>query len=179
MNKENRKRNIILTSIILPLIVGILVEIFTSVEIINFLISIIKYIGAFFIIEFSISVWLFLIIIITSIGIGAGVLLFINRTPQKETHKYYRRDRIFGIDWQWDWYLRDVTNLIPLCPQCSYQPEIERENVPSTYSDKAKIYCENCGFRKKWDVQPAKLKERVTKEIHRKLRTGEYKASIP
>ncbi|WP_069131024.1 hypothetical protein [Rhodohalobacter halophilus] len=173
MNKENRKKNLIITGIILPLIVGIFVEVFTTVEVVNYLFCTLIYIGGLFIASFSISVWLFILIVILSIGLGAGVVLLNVRTTQENSYQDYTIDRILGIDWEWSWYLGDVTGLIPLCPECSYQPVIRNEyTVP--YREISSIECENCSFNKKLDVHPGKLEERVIKEIHRKIRTGEY-----
>ena len=103
----------------------------------------------------------------------------VQETESEDDHKTYTKDRIFGSDWQWDWqYDGAIINLVPLCPNCSYQPDLERYKYGSLHAEKIglKIECKKCGFERGWQDNPKNVLKEVRKEIQRRVRTGEYKA---
>ncbi len=67
-----------------------------------------------------------------------------------------------------------MANLVPLCPECSYQPFLELDYNHKHLSECSKIRCDNCGFEKEFQYRPERLKQKVIREIHRRIRKGEY-----
>ena len=98
----------------------------------------------------------------------------------------YTSDQIAEINWEWKWGKSGVEKLTPLCPRCSYEPDLRpeptgynplvrlRENPPPKprYTE---MICDNCGFTKRWDKPPEQFLKHVRREIDRRKRIGERK----
>lgn len=172
---ENKQKTLLTTGLLLPVIAGIIVEIFTSVEIVKPVLGFLKHLFCLLIIPLDIPVWLLLVIVLSTISITWISYFLINRDKKPE-YESYTSDRIYEVDWIWDWLDGEIINLVALCPECSYQPFIER-GFEQYLAQSSEVNCDNCGFHQVWQYSPDTLRSRVVREIHRKIRTDEYKAA--
>ncbi len=105
-----------------------------------------------------------------------GAIKSVDRPTNPE---HYRTDSVFGLDWQWDWGLRagEFDSLIAVCPKCKYQLDLKplkNPFAPHFRSCETTTKCDHCAFEITIHVPWDEITPRVTKEIHRKVRTGEY-----
>jgi hypothetical protein len=86
----------------------------------------------------------------------------------------YTSDDLFGVHWRWNYnYHNEVSDLCGFCPACDLQ----------VYPDSLAVFpgvryrCDDCGWTR--DFPPsAEVTDRVIREIHRKLRSGEWMTSV-
>lgn len=185
MSKKNK--NWLSKGLILPVfatvIAGILVEVFTSDIFFGPVLDFARFIESLFDTKLLIPLWLLTLIIIGVIYSTTKLIAYLNKDTVPD-YKSYTNDRIFGVDWQWKWIGDRIDSLVALCPECAYQPKVEEtynfdlENESSGLQSSSKMVCDNCGFEQVWQDSPEYLKNRATREIHRKIRTGEYKSTI-
>jgi hypothetical protein len=168
-----KSKSLLFTGLLLPILAGILVELFTSISVLSFVLNVFRAIFNFFGITFSVPLWILILIFL----LGVIVPIIISgrkKTPSLESS--YTNDNIYGINWQWHYYSGDIFGLVPICPRCKYQPPIRRFDIGGfqAASEGTLIQCDHCGFKKQFDFPPEILEDRITREIHRKIRTGEY-----
>jgi hypothetical protein len=96
----------------------------------------------------------------------------------------YRRDKIFGINWSWDWSKPNlyndkysIRNIHPRCPSCNSSLEL------NDYSG-ILVHCINDECEWSWNQQgsfenrishSSQLNQKVINVIDRKVHNGEYK----
>jgi hypothetical protein len=182
MSSENKTRNGIITGLILPIIAGLVVEFVSSIPIFEptffFFVNLLAF-------DLSIPFWLLVLIIGSIILITKKTYDYLNKEDSEPNYKNYTFDEISGINWQWDWDGRKMENLVPLCPECSYQPFLELDFNLNHITDEdfrksiraSLVKCDSCDFEKKFQYEPEILKSKVTREIHRRIRKGEYETA--
>ena len=175
----NKSKSLLLTGLVLPVIAGVIVQIFTSINILGFIFNCFKAVFAFFETALSVPLWGLILLLIA--GIVVPRILASKKKPQNQSsYTRYTYDRILGVNWQWRYSHGDVVALVPICPNCSYQPPIQMF-YPGGYiaaGENSLIQCDHCGFKIQFDYPPEILTDRIEREIHRKIRTGEYVNSI-
>jgi hypothetical protein len=80
---------------------------------------------------------------------------------------------VLGIKWTWRWSGNriDEDSLGPLCPRCDY----DLRRIASTYNwEDASLKCDHCGEEWHFQFKMPRLLDRVLREIHRRLRKGEW-----
>ena len=164
--------------LVIPVVVGVLVVAFTDVEVFSMLGRGIKAVGKFFLDPVSIPLWLVILLLIAGVG---GVLVlgwawFIVWRDEVDVPEHYSftKLRFLGVDWEWTWYAGDIGNPLMLCPSCKNQLDFKEE----FHSVEARTECENCGAVERLGARGEEVSKRVYKEIHRLVRTGEYKKTI-
>ena len=148
-------------------IVGVILSVFTKMNLLSTLAGVAAGIARLAIRPVTLAVWK-IVLLAAAPAIMAVVL--VRRRAKKRDYRSYTQDRIADILWQWEWRADRTKPLIPLCPKCQYQA-----NVAVTPSSGCTISCPNCGFRKEFDRHLNVLLDMVEKEIHRRVRTGEYR----
>ena len=154
MKSGDTRKTLLLTGILLPVIAGVIVELFTSVEVLKGIARAGKALWTF--ISHPVELPLWSIVLLPLLGIlVAGVFIYVwqsttARTQPSARHNLYTQDRILEVDWKWEWMLGKVGNLVPLCPKCSYQPDLSIDYRGGAYLDGSMIRCDNCGFAHSW-----------------------------
>lgn len=173
----------LIVGVISSVIGGILLEIFTTLQILATIKSIAISFGNIFTYTITIPVWGVLFLLFITYLVYIGIMYAKKKSSNTLTKEDYIQDNIFSIDWQWNWAFDGINNLTPLCPECSYQlnlsPTIDRTKL-SKGADfiMTKVECDHCGFKKEINDEIDRLKHKVIKEIHRKIRTEEFKEII-
>lgn len=138
-------------------------------------------ISGYFVNVFFIPLWL-LIILVLCLAVGTGFLLNYYRTRQhleinNELYRKYVNDHILGTFWQWSWQKRRIQTLKPFCPKCSSEVSINNF-LANPYEYKSVLKCDNCAFKKEYDIPKSILTKKIQKEIKRRIKTGEYTKQI-
>jgi hypothetical protein len=162
----------VLGAIILALISGI-VEFFTKVKPLTCIFNLLKQFIIIFAYKITIPIWgLILIALPTIFFIVIFIIILISKPPPRLiSWQDYKMDNIDGIKWVWSWYRNDVSDLIALCPVCMC--ELESKQHP--YKLGTDLYCQKCDKYIDLNTSMNEFKEKVKKEIRRRVRTGEYK----
>ena len=176
MKEGSTKKKWWWTSLFLPVVVGLIVEVFTDVEVLSTLWGLVNTIGTT-----PIPLWLAILLVVAGVGAVFGWAWFMRWLHYVEVHEVdvpehysFTKLRLLGIDWEWEWYAGDITNLLILCPNC--KNELELRSQGSGYKDLT--MCENCGFVELFEVEKVEVVKRAYKEIRRLVRTGEYKKRL-
>ena len=163
-----------------PLVVGLLLNWLTPVDVPGALWSAIRWFFGLFLITFTLPIWAILLLMLAIplvFGIGL-VLIFVFRRPQRSSPAYtsYTSDDFFGVSWHWSYLggrLSDET-IMPRCPGCktildaTYEPG-------DVIAGHITLVCHHCGFRKRLKFDRDTVLDRVKREIDRKIVSGEYK----
>lgn len=125
--------------------------------------------------QIGVPLWLVLLLIasITTIGIYRFKTSSSSTNHQfQESREAYTKDKVFEIDWEWNWDSSIIQNLTPICPQCSNELIIETRNWD--YGQKSFretfIECDNCDFEMKSNRERDLIFQNVMKEIERRYR---------
>lgn len=100
---------------------------------------------------------------------------------RKDNHNRFNQFSFLGSVWRWNGISSLPYGLRPYCPMCDTM--LVYENTGGYYSGEDKrvtLHCERC--RTSPVVEPGDmnyLRERVTREIDRLLRTGEWRGHVP
>ncbi len=103
-----------------------------------------------------------------------------NERPQTSPRNY-TRDEVFGINWMWKWSgpnktTLDEHDLLALCPHCSMEFQLESGQLGGSPRDFADyLDCKGCNTRHQIPCCRMELRNRVCKELIRRVRTGLYK----
>ena len=100
-------------------------------------------------------------------------LLFHNN----KSFENYRSDTFFEVLWEWDYDFGEIykEGIKARCPHCKTILKIDENR---TYNIVTITKCTHCGFHKKFTFGSHELRDRVIKEIDRKITTGEYKKIV-
>ena len=130
------------------------------------------------IIDIQLPHWLFIVLLVFP---TVSVIKFIaklnkNSHAQKIDYHNYRQDIIFGIKWRWRYSSIDdgIMELTAFCTDCDFQVYPQRT---SSYQivDNIGFKCEDCGKElETFEFNYAVLEDKVTRKIHKYLRTGEW-----
>ena len=105
---------------------------------------------------------------------------FLSRKPSAPpgSNEYeYRKDSFFGVTWRWEYGQHGVFNVVPFCPMCDMQIRPSLDYVGS-FEHRTGYNCDNCGHQTSVDGQHEYIEDQVTRQIHRKLRSGEWKRVV-
>ena len=160
--------------LLLPVVVGLLVNWLTSIDIPGSAWAIIKWVGSLFVLKFTLPIWaiLFLLLILPTLILVTKALL---RSHTGNSHKNYLSDTFFEILWFWRYVggrLYDE-NFVPRCPNCMYILQPIEESAFQCI-DNISLVCHHCGFKKRFDFNMHTLLDRVKREIDLKIVTGKY-----
>lgn len=120
-------------------------------------------------------VWALILLSMSGL-IVISLILFVINSLSKESYCYtsYVSDTIFEIAWHWHYSSGKLSedNLAPICPnkECSCQLE-PIYNSAYRAVDFVTLVCDHCGFEKRFDCNWEQLKQKVAKEVDRRIRT--------
>lgn len=173
MNKLNK----IWLLLLLPVVVGLMVNWLTPIDIIGALWKAIKLFVGLFVVKVTFPVWgVILLMLVIPLLIGA-ILMMVGLRRTEESHLTYLADNFFGVSWDWKYvggHLYDE-DIVPRCPQCKTVLQPVQESAFNVVDD-VTLACHHCGFKTRFDFNLHTLFDRVKREIDRKIVTGEYKA---
>ena len=157
--------------IILPVIISLLVNWLTPINIPGTIWKIITWFAGLFVIKATLPVW-GIILLMLVIPLLIGIVFFLLRTSSTETYLTYISDIFFEISWHWRYTGNKLYNedIIPRCPSC--KTLLQPSNV---VVNEFTFICSHCGFQKEFEYSYDELLNRVKKEIDRKIITEEYK----
>ena len=134
----------------------------------------------------SIPNWLFVVLVLCAIcvvgviGLLLRVRFFEPPLPAGSDYRPYREDLVFGILWRWQ-YAEDgrMWELHCFCPVCDLQL-FPRDVGEYRFAPVTMYPCEHCGYESKRVTGSAlSVESLVRRHVQRKLRTGEWKNSLP
>lgn len=116
-------------------------------NIILFVINLIKWIGKFLVLKFSIAVWIF---ILSILAIPIIIILVTLLTPMKKTkgptpYDEYTKDIFDGIVWRWIWKYSKYENKYNIEKLAVFCPECDCQLNKTSYGA---LMCPNCEFTK-------------------------------
>lgn len=86
-----------------------------------------------------------------------------------------------GIEWHWEWSGNRFLNLNAFCPDPACRCRLRTERIDHVVGnfgyqmvDHVRVVCQRCDFRRDYDCNYAELERRVSFEIERRFKTGEY-----
>jgi hypothetical protein len=126
----------------------------------------------------SISVPVWLIILVSPFIIATLLRIFatIRRSNVKRlTWREYKEDDIKGMKWRWNYgyYSGDIHDISCFCPSDDTQLIYEH------FGSKVVFHCETCDRRfGPFDGNINYFSGRIQRQIHRKIRTGDWKAVV-
>ena len=100
-------------------------------------------------------------------------------------HTKFIEMRLYGAKWQWAWAGELISNLWCYCPTCQAElvyDDSSNHDVYSNEKEHTKFICENCNGEVVAKVDGGNKEYAlgaVKREVRRKVRTGEYKSSLP
>ena len=106
--------------------------------------------------------------------IGLFILLFRNSSVEN-----YLSDTFFEVLWEWCYVRGEIYDekIIARCPHCkTILKPVQESKYP--YGHITNLICTHCGFHKKFAFNSHELRDRVKKEIDRKIITEEYKKIV-
>ena len=130
--------------------------------------------------SFSIYGSVFLVLGVCAL-IGALIILreLWHLTPlYRSSSTRYTSDIFYGARWTWSYAFGSITGLWCECPHCS-TTMVYTEDWDDHGNDRTDFSCETCGNRShKFEGKKGYAIAKVTRQIERKIKTGEYKKHI-
>lgn len=131
--------------------------------------------------SYAVPGWIWLIIgVLAIIGIIA-IFSSLRSAPEPE-FKSYVTDMIFGAQWRWCWAGNQISDLWCYCPTCDATLVYNDSSCRGLYgSHHTDFICENCGDQVVSKVAGGNKGYAVgaaEREIHRRIRTNEYKKKL-
>lgn len=124
----------------------------------------------------SVPLWLLIILSMISLGVVLRVLIHvISSKSVEESWRNYTEDLFYGLRWRWKYYSDgSISTVIPFCIQCDFQIEPSFASNFRTI-DRWEFRCENCGHMgKQIDESIDSFENRVQRQIQLKLRSGTW-----
>ena len=175
-----KKYNKIWGVLILPIVIGVAVNWLTPLNVPSLLGKALKWFFSLFAIKFTLPVWaiLLLMLAIPLVLLAVFILLVKNSDSESDVHKYIS-DIFYGIKWHWRYSGTQVDEyyLTPRCMKCSCVLETVDESAYAAI-DHIGMHCSHCGSSVSFEHGFECLREKVHKEIDRKIVTGEYKTCL-
>lgn len=176
MNKEIKKYLLLIS---LPVISGVLLDWVLNHKILLLIVSTTKSVWNYLNLSFSVPLWGLILIFLLGFFCKNSVGWLFKKEPH---HFKYTTDNIIGVSWEWEWNTTDGeiwhSEPVAYCPKCSF------ELKPYEYGDKGysmgsrrniKLKCDKCEFEESFKYHRDAVVEFASKEIDRKVKTGEYK----
>jgi len=160
--------------LIVPVVVGVVIDRFTKIDLIGAVWVGLRWVGHLFVVSFTLPVWGIILLMLVLPAILALLEFVLARRQPDESYEDYTSDTFFGISWHWRYCRgRLVDDVTARCPRCSGLLDSHEWGYSLT------LTCDHCGFEKSFNnMDSLTLRERVRKEIDRKLVTGEYKSVV-
>jgi len=162
--------------LIVPVIVGLFINWLTPVDVIGAIWKGLRWFGHFFVIPVTFPIWGIILLTLALPAVLALVVLVGACRPPEEGYEAYRSDSFFGVSWRWRYCLGQVDeNIVARCPRCQGILDFHQfwSGVPGVA-----LTCDHCGFNQRFDSDGLTLRNRVLKEIDRKLVSGEYRSVL-
>ena len=164
-------------TIISTVIGGILLDLLTPLNIPGIIWKAITWFMYFFLIKIHLPVWSIILLMLTiPFLIGLFILLFRNNSVGN-----YLSDTFFGVLWNWRYIGGKIYDekIIARCPHCkTILKPVQGEETSYPFRDITTLVCTHCEFHKKFDFDFHELRNRIKKEIDRKIITEEYKKIV-
>jgi hypothetical protein len=135
--------------------------------------------------HFQIPGWLILILLLLAFPSLIKLFTAIKRKKEPGVFDLYRRDNLFGAIWEWSYNGNQILNIWCLCPICQSELIYEEHRQSRLLTkhddepDNTKFICEKCQeVRVKLNGLTPYALGTVKREIHRKIRTGEWKKAV-
>jgi len=104
------------------------------------------------------------------------IILFVKPRQPKVTS--YKKDDFLGITWRWSYQRKIPVDPWCFCSECN--TELVYTYTGSRSDQETELFCENCNITKlRHDGDKTYLINRVLRLIERKIRTEEWKATMP
>ena len=144
----------------------------------------VKSFGSYFSDEYKIPGWILSLLAI--LALVTVIRFFVSLFPRfaPDFTKFVEM-RLYGAKWQWKWTGGEISNLWCLCPTCQAElvyDDSSNHNIYSNEREHTKFICENCNGQVVAKVDGGDKEyalSAVKREVRRKVRTGEYKSSLP
>jgi len=146
----------------------------------SWLFSVIRAIWTFLIAGHAIPGWLLVIFVVCTLWLTVRVLLGFRTAPSRShefTEDDYVKDSFFGLTWRWRYGQTGIYSVVPCCSRCDMQVHPRLDHV-STLSTLTGYHCDNCGQHVSLEGDHQNIEDKVTRQIQRKLRSGEWKQVI-
>ena len=172
MTRRHRVAAWIGGSVIVPVVVGVIVEKIAPFGLADASKRCIGALGSVLGYGLTLPVWSFFALV-GALLLTRRIMKSVKKPIGPEFHEYVR-DSFLGATWQWRWS-RDnsVIHLLSICPKCSYELRVVRAGYRA--SGLCMLGCDHCDYRTP-TTEFEGLTDRVIREIHRKIRTGEWRA---
>jgi hypothetical protein len=165
---------------ILPVIIGLVINWLTPINVLSLLWKAIKWGFSLFIIKFTLPVWAILLLMLAIPLLLLVIFITFKKNSISEPSPLnYISDVFFGIRWHWRYCGTQVDEdyLTPRCLKCSCVLEPINESLYAIMP-RIGMHCSHCGTRISFGYGFEQLRREVHKEIDRKIVTGEYKTCI-
>lgn len=133
--------------------------------------------------SYALPGWTWLAIFLLALVGCINIYLAIKGDTEVPDYKKYTDDYLYNANWRWNWVGNQISNLWCFCPRCDATLVYNDSSCYSLYADtkKTDFTCENCnsvvssisGGNKNYATGAAE------REIHRRIRTNEYKKHLP
>jgi hypothetical protein len=123
--------------------------------------------------------WLLALLVIPTIAIVViAVAAFLTPAHVPEFYSY-TEDRLFNAIWRWQYGSSGIWDLASFCQSC--ESRLVYSDTRALYGPTlTKLICEHCSREiTETEGDYDYLEARVKREIDRRIRTGEYKRSLP
>lgn len=160
--------------IILPVIIGLLINWLTPIDIPGTIWKVFFWFIHLFLIKIYLPVWGIILLILT---VPFLIILFVLLFDNDKSVENYRSDTFFEVLWEWDYDFEGKIwdeRIKARCPRCKTILKIVEDSEPP-YGYFTNLTCTHCGLLKKINFNSDELRNRIKKEIERKIHTGEYK----
>ena len=145
----------------------------------NWLWSGVKWCWSLLFATYALPGWAWLFILLLSLVGATNIYLFLRGEREEPEYKSYVKDFLYGAKWRWNWVSNHISNLWCFCPTCDatlvYNDYCRRNPYTNQKTD---FMCENCNNRVVTTIDGGDKNYAigaVEREIHRRIRTGEYK----
>ena len=123
--------------------------------------------------------WSAIAIGLTLVIAGAFVvflrLVIIQKRASEPAMTDYVTDEFFGLRWHWTWFGNSLRDLDPFCLHDDTRLD---EDLTGKLNYRCYLDCDSCGQKLKFPDTLDGLREKVARQIERKIRTGESRDAV-
>lgn len=125
----------------------------------------------------AISNWQLYLLFLSVLYVAVSIcVLMVKPRPPKVNS--YKKDEFLGVLWQWSYNRKMPTDPWCYCPECNN--ELVYTYTGSRSDQETELFCESCDItRLRHDGDKNYLINRVIRLIERKIRTEEWKDTMP
>ena len=130
--------------------------------------------------SYALPGWAWLPILFLSFVSCVNIYVASKRDTEEPDYKKFVEVHLYNVKWRWRWVGNNISDLWCFCPRCDATLVYDDISCLSRYPsiEKTDLICENCGNRVIGSVESGDKNyaiRAVEREIHRRIRTGEYK----